>query len=151
IGKVSTDRPGKGATTAGGPSCGPISAGPFGNALLVEPNVFHAPIVVDAVASDGYALCLGLPAGGTRSVEDHWPGTILGKPAFDLPNEALSLFLICFRRLLIKQFVDLRIAIAVDIVFGATRVILVEILVGVVDPVAGKVHADREVLAGDLV
>src|SRR5438132_4082592 len=62
--------------------------------LLVEPDVFHAPIIVDAVVPDGDALRLGLPAGGARGVKDYRPGAVLGKPAFDLPNEVLTLFLI---------------------------------------------------------
>jgi hypothetical protein len=47
--------------------------------LFVEPDVFRTPIIIDAVDSDGDALCLGLPAGGVRGIEDHWPGAVLGK------------------------------------------------------------------------
>src|SRR5215813_13867724 len=55
--------------------------------LFVEPSVFHAPAVVDAIDHDREALDIGLPAGPRTGIKDDRPGAVLGQFAFDLPDQ----------------------------------------------------------------
>src|SRR5579862_6958168 len=47
--------------------------------LLVEPGVFHAPAVEDAVDHDRHALDVWLHAGAAAAVEDDRPGIVLSQ------------------------------------------------------------------------
>src|SRR5206468_12199069 len=53
--------------------------------LLVEPDVFHAPAVVDAVDHARQPLDEGLSAGRDARIEDDRTCRILRQLAFDLP------------------------------------------------------------------
>src|SRR5216683_1571310 len=115
--------------------------------LFVEPDVFHAPAVVDAVDHDRQSLDVGLPAVPGRGVEDDRPNAVLGQLLLDLPHQRFALFLVRLRRLLVDQFVELGIAVFDVVSFRAAYVILVEILIGFVDAVAGEIECDRKILA----
>src|SRR5260370_4149454 len=122
---------------------------PLGARLTIEPDVFHAPAVVDAVAHDRQPLDIGLPAVPSRRVVDDRPGAILRQLLLDRPHQGLALVLISLDRLPVDHLVELGIAVSVIISFGAAYVILVQILVGIVDAVAGEHHPDAEILAGE--
>src|ERR1700752_2916953 len=63
-----------------------------GLASFTEPDVFHAPAVVDAVGHQGQVLDPGLAAGGAGRVVEHRPDTCLGEDAFDLPHGLFALY-----------------------------------------------------------
>src|SRR5947199_7452794 len=79
-------------------------------ALFVEPDVFHAPAVVDAVDHDRQPLDIGLLAGRAARIEDDRPCRILRQFLFDLAYQLLPLFRIRLHRLLVNQLVNLRTA-----------------------------------------
>src|SRR6516164_1973129 len=58
--------------------------------LFVEPPVFAAIAVEDAVDHDRRAFEVRLPAGREPVVEDNWPGDILGELALDRPQYLLA-------------------------------------------------------------
>src|ERR1700730_13784219 len=120
---------------------------PLPAALLVEPDVFHAPAVVDAVDHDREVPDLGVPADSPTVKKDQRLSLVLRPPALDSPNEPLALFLVRFDRLLLDQFVDLRVAIAVVVADPAAGIILIKHRIGIVDQRAGQVERDRVVLA----
>src|SRR5229473_8503510 len=60
--------------------------------LLVEPDVFHAPAVVDAVDHDREPLDIGLLTGRAARIEDDRSCRILRQLPFDLPYQLLALF-----------------------------------------------------------
>src|SRR5438270_12512656 len=109
-------------------------------ALLVEPYIFEAPAVVDAVDHDRQPLDLGLAAGRAARIEDHRPGNVLDQLPFDLPYQLFALFRIGFHRLPIDQLVDLGVAVAGVVAIRAAYVVFVELLVRVVDPGLGDVE-----------
>src|SRR5204862_3487045 len=108
----------------------------------VEPPIFHAPAIVLAVDHDRYALELRLPAGGGAEVVDDRSRAIFLQFLIDVPDQALTLLLVGFRRLLLEQLLEIAVAIAGVVALRAAAVILVEHLVGVVDAAAGVVLAD---------
>src|SRR5215472_18271052 len=61
------------------------------NPLLVEPDVFHAPAVEDAVDHDRPALDMRLPAGRPAVVKNDRPGAVVGQFPLDLPYQLLAL------------------------------------------------------------
>src|SRR5215813_10771905 len=64
--------------------------------LPVEPQIFVARAVVNAVDHDGQALHLRIPAGRGAVVVDHRAGAVLLQLLVDLPHEPLALFGIGF-------------------------------------------------------
>src|SRR6516164_1475678 len=74
--------------------------------LFVEPDIFHAPAVEDAVGHQGQVLDPGLPAGGDSRVKKHWADLFLGENPLDLPNNVFALYWISLHRLLIDQLVE---------------------------------------------
>src|ERR1041385_7104331 len=106
-------------------------AGGYG--LLVEPDVFHAPAVVDAVDRNRQVFDLGVPT-DTAAIEiDQRSSAVLGQPPFDLPDQLLTLLLVRLHRLPVDQLVDLRVAVPVVITDAAAGVVLVKQRIGVVD------------------
>src|SRR5205823_6425963 len=81
--------------------------------LTVEPNVFHAIAVEQAVDHDRQSLDVGVPARPLPTVEDDWPRTVLGQRILDRPHQPFALPLIAFDRLLLDQLVDFGVAVAV--------------------------------------
>ena len=121
----------------------PSMTAPIGSAsaLPVEPDVFEAPAVVDAVDHHRQALDVGLPAGRGAVVKDDRPGAVLLQLAVDLPDQLLALLADrapsiagrtacrardCSSRCMLRS--------------GAAGVVLVELLVGIVDAAAGTVE-----------
>src|SRR6202047_1676113 len=131
------------------PNHSTTSGNPRKPVLVVEPEVFVAVAVVNAVDHNGQALHLRMPASRATRVKDDRTGIVLRQSPFDFPYQLLAFFLVGLHRLSIDQLVDLRIAVAGIIPFGATHVVLVKLLVGVVDAALGDVEADREILARD--
>src|ERR1700732_3716790 len=58
--------------------------------LLIEPDVFHAIAVENAVDHDRQPFDIGLPAGPVAVVKDDRPGAVLGKLALDCPHQLLA-------------------------------------------------------------
>src|ERR1700730_11292005 len=80
--------------------------------LLVEPNVFEAPAVIDAVDHRRQPLHLRLPAGRGDAVKDDRPSALLLRVTVDLPHVCFAFFLIGFVRLPVDLFVELRVAVS---------------------------------------
>src|SRR5262249_15392587 len=93
---------------------------------FIEPEVFEARAVVDAVDLDRIPLQLRLPAGADTSIKDHRPGVVLRQFPFDFPHQLLALPLVGFERLLVDQLVEVRVTITAIITLRTAYVILVE-------------------------
>src|SRR4051794_12531067 len=65
-------------------------------ALLVEPDLFHAVAVIDAVDHRHVALDVGVPARAGAVVVQDRARHVLGQPLLDLPDELLAFFLVRF-------------------------------------------------------
>src|ERR1044071_2057500 len=94
--------------------------------LFIQPPVFAAVGVVEAVDHQGHVLHVRVPAGMGAGVEDDRPGEFRGQFALDLPEDPLALFLIALARLLLDHLVDFGVAIAVPIEARAATVEQVE-------------------------
>src|SRR6266436_5488916 len=62
--------------------------------LLVEPDVFHACTVGDAVDHDCQPFHPRRPAGCAAVVKENWSGAVLGQLPFDLPDQLLAVLLV---------------------------------------------------------
>src|SRR5438045_70305 len=67
--------------------------------LFVEPDVFHAPAVVDAVDHRGQPLHLRSPADPAAVVVDDRSGAVLGQFPFKLPDQLFAPVSVGFHRL----------------------------------------------------
>src|SRR6516225_4386651 len=65
------------------PTQGTQGDGPTG-VLFIEPDVFHAPAVEDAVNHDRQPLDIGLPAGPAFRIENNWPGAVFRELSFNV-------------------------------------------------------------------
>jgi hypothetical protein len=110
--------------------------------LFVEPDVFHAPAVVDAVDHDGQAPDLGVPAIAAPAEVKQRLGVVVDEAALDLSDDALAFFLVRLPRLLLDHPVDLGVAIAVVVADPAAGVVLVKNRIGVVGERASEVERD---------
>src|SRR5260370_24694998 len=72
--------------------------------LFIEPEVFEAPAIVDAVDHDCQTLDPGLPAGAAGREKDHRGDRSFRQYPFELPDDLLALFRIGLHRLLIHEF-----------------------------------------------
>src|SRR6516162_5563455 len=115
--------------------------------LFVEPDVFQAKIVDDAVDHHCPIFDPRLPAIGEAVVKNNRPRPVIGQLSLDLPYQLLSLSHVGLHRLPVEQFFELRIAIADVVARRAAGVVLVELLVGIIDAAASQVEADLEILA----
>src|ERR1051325_7698397 len=121
-----------------------VSAGLRASAvLLVQPSVFEAPAVVIAVHHHRVPLEIGLPAGGRYRIQDRGPRPVFRQLLFDFPDQTLALVVVGFHRLLVDQIVHFLAAIAGIVALGAADEVLVELLVGVVEPVFADGEPDR--------
>src|SRR5437588_7581629 len=118
--------------------------------LFVEPEVFEAPAVVDAVGHDGQVPDLRIPAGRASGVKYDRPGAVLDQALLELPHQSFALLDIWLGRLLVDELVDFRIAVTGIVTVGAADIVFVELLVGIVERALGDVETDREVLAHHL-
>src|SRR5207248_11449436 len=96
--------------------------GEFETTLFVEPGVFPAVAAKDAVHFQRDVLDVGLPAGRYPAVGNDWPGEIFGQLALDRPKNLPATFLVGGVRLLLEEFVDRLIAIAVPVEACTTSV-----------------------------
>src|SRR5262245_57720203 len=85
--------------------------------LSVEPDVFHAPAVEDAVDHD-----VGLPTHRATVVKDDRPGAVFGQLSLNFPHQLLALWGVRLNGLPLDQFVDLGTAIAVIVQLPAAPV-----------------------------
>src|SRR6516225_10078279 len=95
--------------------------------LVVEPEVFEARAVVDAVDHQGQPLNPRLPAGRLTGVEDHRADIVLRQAPFNPPHQLPAFLPVRLHRLPVDQFVDLRIAIAAVVTISPAYVVLVEL------------------------
>src|SRR5260370_3684063 len=109
---------------------------------LVQPDIFHAPVVVDAVDHDGQPFELGDPAAAAALAADQRLCVKLDSPPLHSPVEPIAFVLVRLHRLMLDHPVDLGVAIAIVIADPATRVIFVEHRIRVVDQRAGQVERD---------
>src|SRR5260370_30580742 len=79
--------------------------------LTVQPGVFEAPAVVDAVDHDRQPLDVGLAATRGAVVKDDRPGAVFLQLAVDLPYQLLALLAIGFHRLALELFFEFRPAV----------------------------------------
>src|SRR4051812_25491168 len=79
----------------------------------LQPDVFEAPVVVDAVDVQRHVLDVRPPAAGGAAVGDDRFGHLLLQLAVDLPDHLQSLLLVELARLRLEQLGHLRIAVAV--------------------------------------
>src|SRR5262249_34377371 len=114
--------------------------------LFVEPNVFHAPAIEEAVGHLREPSDVRLPAGCALGIEQNRPGAIFGQLALDLPEHLLALRWIALARLPFNQLVNLGIAVAIPIDAGAAAVKYIEDWVGI-GPAGLQIERDGEVLA----
>src|SRR5215471_9640524 len=80
---------------------------PSSSALFVEPDVFEAPAVVDAVDHNGQPFHPGLPAGAAAGIENDGPDGVLRQPPFDLPDQFRALRRIGLHGLPVDQLIEL--------------------------------------------
>src|SRR4029077_10857831 len=118
--------------------------------LLVEPNVFHAQAVINAVDHQRVTLHIGVPARPRTVVPKDRTGRVLRKFALNRPHHLLALLLVEFHRLAVHHLVELRIAVAVIVALRSASEILVQCLVRIIDTIAGQIEADGIVAAHDL-
>src|SRR5205807_695062 len=102
------------------------SRDPCATTLFVEPDVFHAPAVIDAIGHQCQALDPGLPAGGSGRVIEHRANTRLGEDALDLPYDLFALYRVGLHRLLVNQLVELGVAVPGVVPYRAAHVVFVE-------------------------
>src|SRR6516165_11171911 len=93
--------------------------------LFVEPDVFHAPAVVDAVDHDRQSFDLGSPTDPAAVVVDDRPGIVRRQLPFDFPSQLLALLAVGLHRLPVNQLVHLGIAVAVVGSYRTAGVVLV--------------------------
>src|SRR5215813_389965 len=79
---------------------------------LVEPDVFHAPAVKQAVNHQGQPLDVRVQAGCILRVKDDRPRAVLLKLPIDLPHQLAPLLLVGQHRLLLKLLIEFGIAVA---------------------------------------
>src|SRR3954462_5745528 len=103
-------------------------------ASAVEPGVFHPPFVVRAVDPCGDALDLRIGAGRLARVKDDRPTGVFRQPPLDLPDKFAAPIEITRDGLLVDQLVGPGITIAGVVALGPAIIILVEHLVGIVEP-----------------
>src|SRR6516165_8067411 len=115
--------------------------------LPVEPDVFQAKVVDDAVDHHCPVPDPRLPAIGEAVVKNDRPRPIFSQPFFDLPHQLLALPAIALHRLAVEQLFEFGTAIAGVVARRATAVALVKLLVGIIDAAAGEIGGDRVVLA----
>src|SRR5215813_14549949 len=116
----------------------------------IEPHILEAEAVVDAVDLLHIALDVGLQAGSRAVPQDHRPRAVGQKLAVDLPYDLAALVGVGLGRLHVEQLLDLGIAVAGIVALRLSGEVLVEVLIGIVDAVAGGIEADRIGLAADL-
>jgi len=116
----------------------------------VEPEVFVAVAVVDAVDHDSEPLELRVPASRPTAIKDERPDAVLGQSPCYFSHQPFAFLLVGCHRILVDQLVDLGKAIAGIITFCTADVVLVELLVRVVDAALGDIEADGVIPAHDL-
>src|SRR5215831_2902769 len=118
--------------------------------LSIEPDILETEAVVNAVDLLDIALDVGLQAGSRAVPQDHRPRAVGQELAVDLPHDLAALVGVGLGRLHVEQLLDLGIAVAGIVALRLAGEVLVEVLIGIVDAVAGGVEADRIGLAADL-
>src|SRR5271168_1816287 len=118
------------------------AAKPETECLLVEPDVFEAPAVIDAVDHRRQPLDVRLPAGRSAVVPNYRPRAVLLQLLVDLPDQLPAFLLVGLHRLPVEQLFDLTVAVAGIIALRTAGIVFVELLVGVVDRARDVDEAD---------
>src|SRR5260370_1298130 len=116
--------------------------------LFVQPYIFAAIAVENAVDHDVRTLDVRLPTGTGAVVKNDRSGDILGQLAFDRPHQLLAPLLIGLGRLLLDQFADFWVTVAVPIQVRTAAIKELEDLIGV-GATGLEVETDGEILAED--
>src|SRR5439155_17713430 len=87
--------------------------------LSIEPDVFEARAVVDAVDHQRYALDPRLKADRGPGVKDNGSDTVFRQSPLDLPHQLPALLGVGLDRLAVDQAVELGVAVAAVIAFRA--------------------------------
>src|SRR5258708_36561270 len=77
--------------------------------LTVQPGVFEAPAVVDAVDHDRQPFDVWLAATRGAVVKDDRPGAVFLQLAVDLPYQLFALLAVGFHRLPLELFFEFRV------------------------------------------
>src|SRR5439155_2315267 len=129
---------------------GGLGCGLPGARLFIQPRLLETPAVKDAVDLGRDPVHPRVMAGGEVVAPDDRAGGVLGQLLVDLPDQLLALLLVRFDRLLLVHLFEFGVAIVGVVALRTARVMLEEIGVRVVDPAAGQIAGDQEVLAGEL-
>src|SRR5215472_10189582 len=93
--------------------------------LLVEPDVFDAPAVVDAIDHRRQTFHLGVPAGRAPRMKNDRPRSLLLQCRIDIPDELPAPLRVGLARLSMEQILEPAIAISRKVAVGFTSVTLV--------------------------
>src|SRR5215469_1515327 len=115
--------------------------------LLVEPYVFEAGAIVNAVDHADQTVDVWPPAGDAGHVQDVRARVFFDQLLLDLPNQLLPPAGIGFPRLPVDQFVNRLVAISGVIAQRAAFVVFGELRIGIVDLAFGDIEPDLEILA----
>src|SRR6516162_3379977 len=115
--------------------------------LLVEPYVFEAGAIVNAVDHADQTVDVWPPAGDAGHVQDVRARVFFDQLLLDLPNQLPSLAGIGFPRLPVDQLVNRLVAISGVIAQRAALVIFVELRIGIVNLALGDIEPDLKILA----
>src|SRR5262245_38188257 len=123
-----------------------VPGGEFALALLVEPDVIEAPVVVNGVLVLDMTLDVRVPARRSVAMKDDRPGDVLDEDALDPPDEGPALFRVGLLRLRLEQRVDLPVAVLGEIRLRLAGKAHLQDAVRVVDAGAGEIERNRVIL-----
>src|ERR1700720_3952749 len=102
-----------------------LSSGKAPKELLVEPDVFHAPAVVDAIDHRRQTFRLGVPAGCAPRLKNDRPRSLLLQCSIDIPDQLSAPLQVGLARLSMKQILEPAIAVSGKVAVGFASITLV--------------------------
>src|SRR4051794_27413460 len=94
--------------------------------LVVEPDVFHTPAVVNAVDHRGKSLNPRLPAGCGTGMMDDRSCPVAKQFLLDLPYQLPTPFIVCLHRLLLEKLLDFMVAVSRIVELSTATIILIQ-------------------------
>ena len=89
-----------------------LSSGRASKELLVKPDVFHAPAVVDAIDHRRQTFHLGVPAGRAPRMKNDRPRPLLLQCFIYIPDQLPAPLRVGLARLSMEQILELAIAVS---------------------------------------